>query len=139
MTLEAIMATRISLLGAVRHREQRRQVGTLTTPFLTRLLDVEKECFLRISEAARESQHMQIALNSVIRARSLDRDSNPQLSLEYANVLWLQKEHKLAVQYLKDLNQRYFRLTTQDDPHTRVQKAVLLARLVRLPRRNLRV
>lgn len=133
--LEGIMATRLSLLRAVRQREQRRQIGTLTTPFLARLIETEKDCFLRISEAARSSQHLQIALNSIIRARHLDRKSDTKVSLEYANVLWLQREHKLAVQYLKGLNHHNHQ-TSQDSVDTQIQTASLLSRLVSVHKLN---
>lgn len=125
------MATRISLLRSTRQKEQRQQIGTAATLFISGLMDIEKQCLSRISEAARESHNSQIALNSVIRAQKLERSPSALVSQEFANVLWGQKEHKVAVQFLKDLVSLHFpdiKSETAQDP---TQKALLLARLVR--------
>jgi serine-protein kinase ATM len=100
---ESILATRISLLRSARQRESRRQIGTLFSDFSRCLLKVEKECLLRISEAAREADQNQIALNSVIRARHLEDAHSIDVSSEYANVLWMHHEEKRAVQMLQSL------------------------------------
>lgn len=97
------MATRISLVRSVRQREERQQIGTAITPFVKGLKDVEKGCLLRLSEAARTSGQIQIALNSVVRAQQLDVKPSAEVSEEFANVLWVQKEEKLAVQFLRHL------------------------------------
>ncbi|KAF8906302.1 hypothetical protein CPB84DRAFT_1844550 [Gymnopilus junonius] len=109
--LEAVMATRISLVRSVRQREERQQIGAFVTPFVQGLKDIEKACLIRLSEAARESQQVQIALNSVV-----------QVLEEFANVLWLQKEEKLAVQFLRDLIDK----TNQSD---NTRRALWLSRL----------
>ncbi|KAI0306020.1 hypothetical protein B0F90DRAFT_1695380 [Multifurca ochricompacta] len=99
-------------------KEQRQQIGTAATPVVSGLMDVEKHCLTRISEAARESHNLQVALNSVIRAQKLEKSPSALISQEFANVLWDQKEHKVAVQLLKDLIPLHF-------PHYS-QKALLL-------------
>ena len=124
------MATRISLLRSARHKEQRQQVGTTLTPFITCLMDIEKQCLTRISEAARESHNLQIALNSVIRAQKLERSPTALVSQEFANVLWDQKEHKVAVQFLKDLIRLHFPDKKSETTRDHLQKASLLAQLV---------
>ena len=122
------MATRISLLRSVRRNEERRQIGTLTTPFARGLMDIEKSCLLRLSEAARNENQIQIALNSVIRAQRLEQSSSFAVLEEFSNVLWRQKEEQVAVQFLE-------RLVSQDSKSNATmapaKKAVLLARLVR--------
>ena len=128
--LENIVATRISLLRSARHKEQRQQVGTTLTPFISGLMDIEKQCLIRISEAARESHNLQIALNSVIRAQKLERAPTALVSQEFANVLWDQREHKVAVQFLKDLIRLQFPDIKSETPRDHTQKALLLARLV---------
>lgn len=128
--LENIMATRISLLRSVRRNEERQQIGTLTTPFAQGLMDIEKGCLLRLSEAARNENQIQIALNSVIRAQRLEQSSSFPVLQEFSNVLWRQKEEQVAVRLLE-------RLVSQDSQTstnatiTPAKKAVLLARLVR--------
>ena len=128
--LEDIVATRISLLRSARQKEQRQQIGTALTPFISGLMDIEKQCLTRISEAARESHNLQIALNSVIRAQKLERFPTALVSQEFANVLWDQREHKVAVQFLKDLVHLHFPDIKSETTRDHAQKALLLARLV---------
>jgi serine-protein kinase ATM len=64
---------------------------------------MERQCLLRISEAARDAGQNQIALNSVIRAKHLDGVHRMNVSSEFANVLWMHNEEKRAVQMLKAL------------------------------------
>ncbi|KAH9066543.1 hypothetical protein EDB87DRAFT_1718946 [Lactarius vividus] len=127
--LETIMAARISLLRSTRQKEQRQQIGTAATPFISGLMDIEKQCLTRISEAARESHNSQIALNSVIRAQKLERSPSALVSQEFANVLWGQREHKVAVQFLKDLVSLHFPDITSKTAQDHTQKSLLLARL----------
>lgn len=93
-------------------------------------MDIEKQCLTRISEAARESHNLQIALNSVIRAQKLEPSPTALVSQEFAKVLWDQKEHKVAVQFLKDLIRLHFPDIKSETPRDHTQKALLLARLV---------
>jgi ataxia telangiectasia mutated family protein len=93
-------------------------------------MDIEKQCLTRISEAARESHNLQIALNSVIRAQKLERSPTALVSQEFANVLWGQGEHKVAVQFLKDLIRLHFSDKKSETTRDHTQKASLLARLV---------
>lgn len=102
-------------------------IGSMTTPFIDTLLEIEKRSLLRLAVAAREANQIQIALNSVIRAQKLDCDQSFSVGEEFADVLWLQKEEKLAIQYLQSM------LKAQDTP-TRIpqeKRALALARLVR--------
>lgn len=117
---ENVMATRISLVRSVRRKKERGQIGTMVSPFAQCLLDVEKQCLIRLSQAARDAQQVQIALNSVIRAQRLERSASFEVSEEFASVLRLHNEEKLAVQFLKDLDLKHL-------PHS--EKAIILARL----------
>ena len=128
------MATRMSLVRSASLREQRQQIGSLMTPFALCLAEIEKTCLLRLSEAAREAGQPQIALNSIIRAQGMDANPSFTVSQEFANVLWLQKEEKLAVQYLQNL-------LFASDPNgsqdiTDCRRALLLARLVSFKQRS---
>ncbi|KAF8480561.1 hypothetical protein JB92DRAFT_3041117 [Gautieria morchelliformis] len=102
-TLENIIATRMSLLYSVKQREQREQIGDLETDFVAGLRQLEQKCLLRLSEAARHSENYQTALNAIMHAQRLARVPSFEVSQEFANVLWLLKEHKPAVEYLKNL------------------------------------
>ncbi|KAJ3839321.1 hypothetical protein F5878DRAFT_130270 [Lentinula raphanica] len=110
--VESIMATRLSLIKSARRKEQRDQIGNMLSPFSHLLLDVENQCLLHLSQAARETRQHQIALNSVIQARSLEGISPHRVKEEFASVLWSHKEEKHAVEYLKDLQ----REIGSDDP-----------------------
>jgi ataxia telangiectasia mutated family protein len=124
------MATRISLIRSVRQKEQREQIGTLLAPFARDLIEVEKKCLVRLSAAAREANQQQIALNAIVRAQGLEEIPSFEVSQEFARVLWLQKEQKLAVQFLKDLISRTDDVSSSGLAE-KERRAILLACLVR--------
>lgn len=130
------MATRMSLLRSVRLREQRDQIGNAPSPFVSGLLAVETRCLVRLSEAARTSQRAQIALNAIVKAQQLERshqDLSFDVAQEFAGVLWMQKEQKMAIEFLRELlQQRHPDLATPtDNVVVNKQRAILLARVVR--------
>ncbi|TDL15654.1 hypothetical protein BD410DRAFT_902474 [Rickenella mellea] len=128
--LENIVATRVSLVRSIRQRDQRDQIGDMISPLSRGLFQLEKQCLLQLSAAAREAKQPQIALNSVIRALQMEGTPTFDVSQEFANVLWVQREQKHAVGFLTDL--------INEDPHYRelgvdarrnVENALILARL----------
>ncbi|KAG6890108.1 hypothetical protein C0995_012059 [Termitomyces sp. Mi166 len=126
--LENILATRISLVRSVRLKEERQRIGALVTPFNQSLVDVETRCLVRLSQAARATNESQVALNSIIRAIGLQKPPSFDVFEEFANVLWCQKEEKIAVEYLDRLFARgqdsYVRDVIEEG-----RKALALARL----------
>lgn len=128
--IEAIMATRISLVRSARQKEQRLQIGDLTSPFCDALLELEKASLLCLSERARNVHQSQIALNSVTRAQKLEQSPSSDVSQEFANVMWLTKEHKIAVQSLDTLVSSHGATNVMDERHHMIQHAILLAQLV---------
>lgn len=100
------------------------------TPFVKALIDVEKSCLLSMSKSARESLNLQVALNSVVRAQVLEQQPSSLVSQEYANVLWLHNERKLAVQFLKDMVVSQPKEIQKLSVESKLKNAVLLARLV---------
>jgi ataxia telangiectasia mutated family protein len=125
------MATRISLIRSVRQKEKRDQIGTLVTPFIHGLTALETRCLVGLSEAARDANQIQIALNSIVRAQNLEeRTHDFDVSQEFACVLWFQKEQKLAIQFLKDLLHQYNGPIVSGSPMDETKKALILARLV---------
>ena len=118
----------------MRRKEEREQIGNMVTPFNNSLLELEKRCLVRLSVAARKSNKLQVALNSIVKARRLEGISTHEVSQEFAHVLWLQNEQKLAVQFLKDLlfpqNQ-----TVSSEPELVIERALSMARLVSVPSR----
>jgi len=126
LDLERILATRISLIRSTRQKEERRQIGNLVSPFFRTLVDLEKRCLVRLSVASRKSNQLQVALNSIVKAQELEKAPSYEVSQEFANVLWLQKEQKLAVQFLRDLQNK----TSGFGSEPTVEKALSMARLV---------
>ncbi|RDB20837.1 Serine/threonine-protein kinase TEL1 [Hypsizygus marmoreus] len=128
LNLENIMATRISLIRSARQKEERQQIGDLVTPFAQGLKDIEKRCLIRLSEAARAANQVQIALNSVVRAQRLETIPSLSVFEEFASVLWSQKEEKVAVEFLDRLRLDDWQVHIGDTVSD-TQKALLLARL----------
>ena len=122
------MATRISLVRSVRHKEERNQIGNWIAPFAQALIDLETRCLVRLSEAARVVNQVQVALNSIVRAQRVEEQTPSfEVSQEFAKVLWLQHEQKLAVQFLKEL----VRQAQEDASHIdKTKKSLMLACLV---------
>ena len=131
-TLESVIATRMSLLHSVKQREQREQIGDLESPFVVGLKHLEQKCLLRLSQAARLSENHQTALNAIMHAQRLERVPSFEVSQEFAHVLWLLKEHKPAVEYLKSLVTGATRSLPDHEEAT--TKALVLSRLVRMSR-----
>lgn len=122
------MATRIALVRSMRQREERQQLGDFVPTLLKGLLDIEKNCLLRLSQAARSSGQVQIALNSVVRAKKLDKHQTSMVNEEFANVLWLQKEETPAVQFLQNVLKQ---MDSINNGNKASRHALLLSRLVR--------
>ncbi|KAK2463511.1 hypothetical protein APHAL10511_004262 [Amanita phalloides] len=122
---ESIMTTRLALVRSVRRKEERQQIGNMVTPFTQSLVDVEKRCLIRLSEAARHDGQIQIALNAVVRAQRLEKEATFNVSQEFANVLWLQKEEKPATEFLSSLLTEGNHVDTIGPSH----RATLLAQL----------
>lgn len=120
---EAVVATRLSLVRSARHREQRDQIGILQSDVTQALVRIEQSCLVQLSAAARAAKQPQIALNSVFCAMQLQSEPSPALRKELANVLWLQKEQKAAIECLKE----GLASLTQLAP---MQQALILAELV---------
>lgn len=76
--------------------------------------------------ASRKSNQLQVALNSIVKAQDLENAPSYEVSQEFANVLWLHKEQKLAVQFLRDLQNK----TSGFGSEPTVEKALSMARLV---------
>ena len=71
-----------------------------------------------------------VALNPVVRAQALEQKPSSLVSQEYANVLWLHNERKLAVPSLKDLVVSKPQEIQKLDVEAKLKNVLLLARLV---------
>ena len=126
------MATRISLIRSARLKEQRGQIGNLSSPLHDVLLDLEKSSLLCLSERSRGVNQTQIALNSIVRAQKLERVGSSETAQEFANVLWLMKEPKLAIKSLATVLASTIVDKMSQDVEAKVKHATLLSRLVSL-------
>lgn len=103
---EKLVATRISLLRATAFTEKPQTLGVLQTPMAAAIANQEVQLLTQLAEKARLSENLQIALNCVVRAQSLEKIPSPRVIEEFAFVLWSQNEQKLAVELLRDLLDR---------------------------------
>ncbi|KXN87389.1 Serine/threonine-protein kinase TEL1 [Leucoagaricus sp. SymC.cos] len=126
--LETIMTTRISLLHSARQKEERKQIGNMATPLSQGLKELEQKCLIRLSQAARAANQVQIALNSIMRAHKLNPYSSTEVSEEFASVLWEKGEQATAIQYLQNVVSPLDRLSSCDN-QTTTYRALLRARL----------
>jgi ataxia telangiectasia mutated family protein len=104
------------------------RIGDILTPFGHQLKDVERRCLVSLSQAARQAGKGQIALNAITEAQKLDPLPIFDVSEEFANVLWLQNEHRAAVDYLRNLavNSQ----PSEWDPDKVLCHSLILSRLV---------
>ena len=128
--LETIVAVRLSLLRFALQKEQREQIGDMLSPLAQALKDTQTACLLRLSEAARQADQTQIAMNSVVRAQQISMEPTTDVSEEFSQVLWLMKEPKLAVQYLRQ-SLGHGHKSGSEKPPDSLRSASTLARLVR--------
>lgn len=117
---------RRSLLRLTSRRELREQIGNISSSFYDTLQDLEASCLLRLSEAARHHEQGQIALNSITAAQRLQSSLHFEVAQEFAQVLWLTKEPKYAVQHLRTALSGLEEGTTDQ----KLRKALLLSTLV---------
>ena len=105
-------------------------MGSLVSELTQSLLSLEKRCLLQLSEAARADNRTQIALNSIVKAQKLGMDTDSLVLQEYANVLWAQREHKFAVEFLKKEVDKH-PVDMRESGEEVIRMALILARLVR--------
>ncbi|KAH9916328.1 uncharacterized protein B0H18DRAFT_884948 [Fomitopsis serialis] len=127
--MESLMATRISLIRARRQKEERDKIGDLLSPLGRSLMELERGCLLRLSQAARDAQRPQAALNAITQAQVLGGEGVPEVTQEFANVLWLMKEPRLAASLLKDTLSTMTTEAQKGPEEDKFRVASLLARL----------
>lgn len=95
--MEKISAVRHSLL---RSPDLAVGIAGQTSPAVAH---IKKICHLQLSEAARNAGKLQIAINATTLAQRLEDGSDPStvVSSEFANVLWIEEEHSLAIKLLQ--------------------------------------
>ncbi|CAE7216508.1 unnamed protein product [Rhizoctonia solani] len=124
---ESLVATRLSLLRANIHKNRAMQIGNIDSEDTKKLLEYEQDLLIKLSQAARDSQKNQIALNSIIRAGNGAQKNEFEFIQEYASVMWANQEQKPAVGFLRQS------LGRPEDKHKRcLQDAASYAQLLSL-------
>lgn len=101
--MEKTAATRLSLLQSVLKRGKTEQLGDLQSPLSLAVNKLRRGCLTGTAISAREADELQVALNCVVQAQTLERPPSLDVMEEFANVLWNQEEKKLATEILGDL------------------------------------
>ncbi|PVG01028.1 hypothetical protein CPB86DRAFT_728198 [Serendipita vermifera] len=99
---EGIIATRISLIHSFQQGIKGNQIGDMDLPSISALTDLESHCLINLAANARSSKLPQVAFNAVLRAKQMNPKSF-HVSKGFAETLWVQQEHAMAIQSLNDL------------------------------------
>ncbi|KAK4047357.1 Serine/threonine-protein kinase tel1 [Microbotryomycetes sp. JL221] len=106
---DKILSCRITMLRQIRSQEQASMIGDMDiTPAAREAAEVERSCLLKLSERARTSGRLQVALNAVTMAHKLVEEQSSSASYkvdeELAKVLWSQGEHSTAIRLLEEVS-----------------------------------
>ncbi|KAG8966808.1 Serine/threonine-protein kinase tel1 [Tulasnella sp. 419] len=103
--LECILAVRRSVIQSTRAMENLDQVGDVETSFAQDMRTLEHACNIRLAEAARDAGRLPIAISAVQQSKALEIHGLQTFSRtrEFAAILWMQDEQKIAVEYLREL------------------------------------
>lgn len=88
----------------MRSHQQVNQIGdTDVSPQYIQATKLELSCLLALSQAARQKGKLQASMNAVTSAFNLlePGDSATHVEVEFAEVLWAQREHSTAISLLK--------------------------------------
>ncbi|GAA5895897.1 DNA-binding protein kinase TEL1 [Sporobolomyces salmoneus] len=106
--VELVLSTRISRLRSVRQQERLEAVGdAFDSPIYSIVRDQERACLIELSQAARQANRLQVALNSITTANTLVEDVQTiEVDRELAHVLWKHGEHTTAITLLNKVHER---------------------------------
>lgn len=125
------------MLGAAREASSPGDIGDLLTSQSEAIIATQKACYLQLGRLARQEGKLQAAINAITAIQQLeDGDASPEAEDEFSHVLWAQKEHALAIQYVQEMSSGFDEVTGKGkssiggkDPVAR--QAVLKSRMVR--------
>lgn len=75
---------------------------------ISRLNELETRCLVDLAANARMSNMPQVAFNAVSRAQQMSPEGSFYISTEFAEALWTQQEHAMAIQFLTKLVRQKF-------------------------------
>lgn len=97
-----ILNVRLSLLHAAKASEGP-QIGDLLSMRTAGLVSVERDCLTALGALARAKGDLSGAVTALTRVQNLTQADANDHSTEFAEVLWLQGQHGLALEQLKRL------------------------------------
>ncbi|KAG8758789.1 Serine/threonine-protein kinase tel1 [Serendipita sp. 396] len=100
-TAEAIVATRVSLSHSLRASVSLNQIGNMDGRAIDDLHSLEGQCLVNLAINARKANKPQVAFNAVLQAQQIVPKGTFYISREFAEALWTQQEHSMAIQYLE--------------------------------------
>jgi ataxia telangiectasia mutated family protein len=99
---DELLNVRLSLLQAAKTAEGP-QLGDLVSSKIAGLISVERDCLTILGSLARARGDLSGAITALTRVQHLTRADANDHSTEFAEVLWLQGQHGLALEQLKRL------------------------------------
>jgi hypothetical protein len=99
---DEILNVRLSLLQAAKSAEGP-QLGDLVSAKAAGLISIERDCLTAIGSLARARGDLSGAITALTRVQHLTQADANDHSTEFAEVLWLQGQHGLALEQLKRL------------------------------------
>lgn len=99
--VERIVSVRLSLLRSQRRVLEASQMGDIPSPAALKVTERECSALLSLSQEARRTSKLQIAINSVTQAQQLAKNLSKSLvEEEFASLLWDLGDHATAIESL---------------------------------------
>jgi len=92
------------------------QIGNMEASSISKLTELETQCLVDLAANARMSNMPQVAFNTVSRAQQINPVGAFHTSIEFAEALWTQQEHAMAIQFLTQLIREKFPSQRQQSP-----------------------
>jgi hypothetical protein len=131
---EQILAVRLSLIRSAKSHEEW-QLGDMVADRGRVLLELERRCLQQLGSIARERKNLNGAIKILAEQQSLTASDAADHVSEFAEVLWIQGDHALAIDQLKNTLGYSGRSTLQGQSSSRkilspVVQSKLLSRVV---------
>lgn len=98
---EQILSVRLSLIRSAKSQEEW-QLGDMVAARGKLLLQLERQCLQQLGSIARERKNLDGAIKILAEEQSLTASDAADHVSEFAEVLWIQGDHALAIDQLKN-------------------------------------
>lgn len=102
-TFELLSAVRLSLSRGLRRVQQVELVGSASLDSLNDVDVFDEKVLLSLSRRARDEGRIEIAINAVTKAQHAKKKESSAVAQEFANILWDQGDHAIAIDALSGL------------------------------------